>query len=756
MPPNALNQESDSPPTPFRHNHAADLEAAADGHEQDRDLHVDADVDTDSHADHGGIDSGNNSNNRAWWWKKMNIVNRKASALSGKHAFAPLSTKEDRFGADLGHDHDTDEYDSEEVESTSSFCSRGSSASSEHGADHHNHHHNHHHRSQSRWCGKRCQTGVNAHNMHNSSSSSSSSNRQNFRRGDGQSEQQGRRGGCRRLKRCCRLFARVLKITCLVAFILAFWVLLCIVRKADLPFSRSNFILWGTYEISDVVRFIHSHDDSADTLYWNHVHTPQGKMDCTFDFSSILHQGGQGILYSGKCTNAPYVKKHGHHRHHHHDHHAAAVRTDQVVFKYLKGWRPLLWEGVATKVIGGMEESDYRYYGSGWNFMVASELQHYHSLWKEMPEVHDLPHFILQELQQVSKQVRHLNTRFFHLDMWWYNILYRPSKYAKLEHAKSDSNQDSQSLSSSSHESSEDAKNTGKHVRSRSSSSSSSSSSASADTIPGVILSTLFSSHSSSSDSSSSSSSSFDDHLLGHLHHHGRHFVRHLMRARHLLVGSSSSGDSGSDDSSEEIETGELETEEVASVDDASLEEAESVDVVVVPSAEENGSSAGENEINDDGEEQEDWQFQLIDFTMAMPRSIRFQAIKHHIDVARRRAPYAVCLQAKHHQSHEDRRYCSSDDIYPFADKICDGIIDQYPLAINALRILNLNIIPNAVDPEESKWHSTLEETKSKHQEYLDILDQLEPSIPEELTTMIRSMIDLRYLDTDLVCADGV
>ena len=389
---------------------------------------------------------------------------------------------------------------------------------------------------------------------------------------------------------------------------LLIWILLSIVFGTSLPFSRSNFILFGKLQISDLVRWVHPNKP----LYWNNVRTPQGKMDCTIDFLSIFHQGGQGVLYQGICQN-----KH---------------RRDSVIFKNMKKWRPLLWEGAATRVIS--EITSYRYYASGWNYLIASELIHYDTLKKDMPEVDDLQDFVFQQLVQVSAQIRYLNQYYFQLDVKWSNILYRPANVA--------------------------------------------------------------------------------DTSVIHLVEESQNSERPYMRGHDSSTSSSLSSSSRSSS---------------ASV----YEGGESVQLAF-------GTK----------DTIQQWQFQLIDFSMAMPRVIRAHAIKHHNDVERRRAPYVVCLKFK--KSPEEKAYCNSAEVKPYLHKICDGVLDMYPLAIHALRHLHLH--QGGKDVPSSPYYDPLSKILGYHNQYLQIINDLrkDENVRSDVLNFVEALIDLPHLDTELVC----
>jgi hypothetical protein len=95
--------------------------------------------------------------------------------------------------------------------------------------------------------------------------------------------------------------------------------------------------------------------------------------------------------------------------------------------------RPIFYEGAALKVIGRV--TDYKYYASGLNFVVATELKGYkevpHHLKEIHPEIENTTDFVLQFMQQMSTQLKYLHQEYFHMDIQNANILYRPSQSAE-------------------------------------------------------------------------------------------------------------------------------------------------------------------------------------------------------------------------------------------------------------------------------------------------------------------------------------
>jgi len=505
-----------------------------------------------------------------------------------------------------------------------------------------------------------------------------------------------RQRACAQIRRGCRYVSFV--------FVGIFmWVFLALLFGKSLPFSRSNFVLFGKIELSDQARWFHPNSP----LYWNGVKTPQGKMDCDFDFSSKFHEGGQGILYKGICQN-----KH---------------RRDSVVFKYLKGWRPILWEGSATRVIGQI--TNYRYYASGWNYLIVAELQHYNTLQQDMPEVKDWQDFIFQELTQISRQLRYLNQDFFHLDMWWPNVLYRPVGV----------NDTSVTYLDDEHKGKHKHHHVAEHIIHHIRGSTSSDESLNHDIRKKIRK------HKpkwmTSSSSSSSSDSSFDG---------GRRLLKGVVKAFNLLDEISFLHPGSSTDKQEDtlsIST-HNEPEQFGSAVLADLAPRRSL----------NSNADPETDDEEEDEQQpspkQEWEFQLIDFTMALPHSMHSHAVVHHNDVSRRRAPYVVCMKKR--LSSEEKEYCSSPSVKQYLDKLCYGIIDIYPLASNALRLLHMH--RGGEDILQLEWHTSLNLAIEVHRSTLEIISSMREAgdVRADLLDLFESLLDLPHLDTDLVCPGPV
>lgn len=144
------------------------------------------------------------------------------------------------------------------------------------------------------------------------------------------------------------------------------------------------------------------------------------------------------------------------------------------------------------------------------------------------------------------------------------------------------------------------------------------------------------------------------------------------------------------------------------------------------------------------------WDFQLIDFSLSLPHWMRRYAFRNHVAVSKGRSPTVACWIGI--KSKEERSYCRSPYIASQMKEVCDGVVDMYPLGLDALQVLSYwqqGYLYFEDIPRDAAFDVVLD----LHEHHLLFLEEMRgKGVNEKLLDMISQMMDLDHFNRTLVC----